>query len=102
MREIWRRWLVSDDDLSSMTREDLLSEVVRLRVAIREHRDSTGHDLCWYHPALWNTLPEHDAAPVQVPPWPQFLRGCIAFRTSLDHELPAAPEWPNEFEDRSK
>ena len=29
----------------------------RLRAGIRAHRDSTGHALCWHHPALWGLLP---------------------------------------------
>jgi hypothetical protein len=47
-----------DDDLESMAREQLVAEVKRLRGGIRQHRDSTGHDLCWHHPALWGLLPE--------------------------------------------
>ena len=47
-----------DDDLDHLSREELADEVRRLRHAIREHRDSTGHDLCWHHPAMWGLLPE--------------------------------------------
>jgi hypothetical protein len=47
-----------DEDLVRMTRDQLLAEVKKLRQGIREHRDSTGHDLCWHHPALWGLLPE--------------------------------------------
>lgn len=42
-----------DDDLEKMSRERLIAEVKTLRLGIREHRDTTGHDLCWHHPALW-------------------------------------------------
>ena len=86
-----------DDDLLSLTREQLIEEVKRLRAGIRKHRDSSGHDLCWYHPALWSLLPEAGNAEVAVPPWPQFLRGCIAYRSSLDRELPDAPVEAREF-----
>ncbi len=80
-----------DDDLSGMTREQLLDEVKKLRQAIREHRDCSGHDLCWHHPALWGLLPEKtDPLPV-VPDWPEFLRGCIRYRQSLDEQVPDAP-----------
>jgi hypothetical protein len=34
-----------DDDLASLTREQLIAEVIRLRAGIRAHRDSSGHDL---------------------------------------------------------
>ena len=79
-----------DDDLEGLSREQLIAEVQRLRQGIRAHRDSTGHALCWHHPALWSLLPERtDPLPV-VPEWPQFLRGCIQYRQSLDEQFPGA------------
>jgi hypothetical protein len=42
-------------------------------------------------PQLWNLLPERTDPAVAVPPWPKFLRGCVAYRQSLDRELPGAP-----------
>lgn len=80
-----------DDDLERLTREQLIAEVQRLREGIRTHRDSSGHDLCWHHPALWDLLPERVAPHIAVPPWPQFLRGCLRYRESLERELPNAP-----------
>ena len=80
-----------DEDLDGMTREELLEEVKKLRQGIREHRDSSGHELCWYHPALWGLLPEKtDPLPV-VPEWQEFLKGCIKYRQSLDEQAPDAP-----------
>lgn len=73
-----------DDDLIDMDRSALVAEVKRLRSGIRAHRDATGHDLCWYHPDLWSLLPETEAADIAVPPWDRFMRGCIAYRRSLD------------------
>ena len=79
-----------DADLESLSREQLIAEVKKLRQGIREHRDSTGHELCWHHPVLWSLLPEKtDPLPV-VPDWPQFLRGCLRYRQSLDEQLPQA------------
>jgi hypothetical protein len=80
-----------DEDLESLNREQLASEVKRLRSAIRAHRDSSGHDLCWHHPQLWGVLPEQIRPEVAVPPWPQFLRGCVKYREALERELPDAP-----------
>lgn len=80
-----------DRDLDTMARAELIAEVKRLREGIREHRDSSGHDLCWHHPQLWGLLPEQLDPDVAVPPWPKFLRGCVAYRQSLDRELPDAP-----------
>ena len=78
-----------DDDLDTMDRDDLVAEVRKLRAGIREHRDATGHDLCWHHPDLWALLPEKDAPAIAVPPWPKFMRGCIRYRQSLDEQAPA-------------
>ena len=80
-----------DEDLDRMTRDELLAEVRRLRQGIRDHRDSTGHELCWHHPALWSLLPDRQDPLPSVPDWPEFLRGCIQYRQSLDEQLPAAP-----------
>jgi len=86
-----------DDDVERMDREALVAEVKRLRAGIREHRDSSGHDLCWYHPKLWSLLPERTAALPIVPPWPEFLRGCVKYRESLDREFPHAQRTDKEL-----
>ena len=86
-----------DEDLEAMSREALLDEVRRLRAAIRVHRDSAGHDLCWHQPALWSLLPERTDPLPRVPEWPQFLRGCIRYRQSLDRQLGDAPRSTDEF-----
>jgi hypothetical protein len=87
-----------DDDLDAMNRDELVTEVKRLRAGIRTHRDSTGHDLCWHHPDLWGLLPEKVAPAVAVPPWPVFLRGCLRYREALERELPDAPVADHEHE----
>ena len=80
-----------DEDLEGLTREQLMGEARRLRAGIREHRDSTGHALCWHHPRLWALLPEKTDPIPTVPTWPEFLRGCLMYRQSLDAQLPHAP-----------
>ena len=80
-----------DEDLESLTRDALMAEVRRLRAGIRLHRDSTGDALCWHHPALWSLLPERTDPVPAVPAWPEFLRGCLHYRQSLDEQLPHAP-----------
>lgn len=86
-----------DDDLSAMTREQLLAEVRRLRAGIRAHRDSSGHDLCWHHPQLWGLLPEQVDPEIAVPPWPRFLRGCLHYRESLERQRPNATVFDREY-----
>jgi hypothetical protein len=73
-----------DEDLPSFTREQLVAEVIKLREGIRKHRDSTGHDLCWHHPALWGLLPEKTDPLPKVPEWPEFMQGCVRYRQSLE------------------
>ena len=88
-----------DEDVDRLSRAELAAEVRRLRQAIREHRDSSGHDLCWHHPKLWGLLPEKtDPLPV-VPDWPQFMRGCIRDRQSLETQAADAPRSPEELHD---
>ncbi|MER8550969.1 hypothetical protein NKH69_07770 [Mesorhizobium sp. M0976] len=87
-----------DDDLETFGREALLAEVRKLRAGIRQHRDATGHDLCWHHPDLWSLLPEKTEPAIAVPPWPKFMRGCIRYRQSLDRQAPDAPVFDKEFD----
>jgi hypothetical protein len=86
-----------DEDVENLDRAALISEVKRLRAGIREHRDSSGHGLCWHHPKLWGLLPEGAEGLPTVPAWPQFLRGCIQYRESLDRELPKAKRTEEEL-----
>jgi hypothetical protein len=86
-----------DEDIDSFSKEQLIEEVKRLRNGIRAHRDSTGHELCWHHPALWALLPERASPTILVPEWPQFMRGCIRYRQSLEEQAPDAPRTTQEF-----
>ncbi len=80
-----------DEDLNGLAHGALLAEARRLRQAIRAHRDSSGHDLCWHHPDLWELLPDKMAPALLVPAWPQFLQGCIRYRQSLDEQAANTP-----------
>ncbi|TPM96467.1 hypothetical protein [Mesorhizobium sp. B2-1-3A] len=86
-----------DDDLQTLDREGLIAEVKKLRAGIRAHRDTSGHDLCWHHPDLWDLLPEKTEPSIAVPPWPKFMRGCVQYRQSLDRQAPDAPVHDKEF-----
>jgi hypothetical protein len=86
-----------DDDLDEMSHAQLIAEAKKLRAGIRAHRDATKHELCWHHPALWGLLPEKtDPVPV-VPEWPEFIRGCVRYRQSLDEQAPDAPRTREPF-----
>ena len=79
------------EDLESKTKDELIDEVRRLRAGICEHRDSSGHEPCWHRPKLWSLLPEMIDPKIEVPEWPQFMRGCIRYRQSLDKQSPNSP-----------
>jgi len=89
-----------DEDLTAMTREQLIDEVRKLRHGIRTHRDSSLHELCWHHPGLWGLLPERQDPLPTVPEWPQFMEGCIRYRKSLDGQAPAAPRSGEPYQNR--
>jgi hypothetical protein len=88
----------TDNDLNLLSKEQLIEEVKRLRDGIRKHRDSTAHELCWHHPDLWALLPEKTEPQIAVPEWPEFMKGCIHYRTSLDRQQTDAPRINEEFE----
>lgn len=88
-----------DDDLKTLTRDELVAEVKRLRGGIRAHRDASEHELCWHQPELWGLLPEANDALPTVPEWPQFMRGCIRYRASLDEQAPSAPRTKKPYTD---
>jgi hypothetical protein len=86
-----------DEDLQQFSREELVAEVEKLRAGIRAHRDGSKHELCWHHPQLWGLLPEQVEPDLAVPAWPQFLRGCLKYRESLDAQLSDAPRVSDEY-----
>ena len=73
-----------DQDLNDLSRAQLITEVKKLRDAIRSHRDTSAHELCWHHPQLWGLLPEKTDPVPAVPEWPQFMRGYVHYRQSLE------------------
>lgn len=73
-----------NEDLDQMSVEELKLEVIKLRQGIRTHRDASGHDLCWYHPELWNLLPETSTQLPVIPETCEFLENCVKYRKSLD------------------
>lgn len=88
-----------DEDLDGLSREDLILEVRRLREGVRAHRDASGQDLCWHHPALWALLPEPLAPDIAVPSWPRFMEGCVRYRQSLDRQAAGFARTDTPFEE---
>ena len=86
-----------DVDLATLSHAALVAEVLKLRQGIRTHRATSGHDLCWHHPGLWGLLPDQTDPQPTVPEWPQFIRGCLAYRRSLDAQAAGAPRAAVEF-----
>ena len=88
-----------DTDLDQMSREELIAEAKKLRDGIRRHRDTQGHELCWYHPDLWGLLPEKTDPLPRVPEWSKFMEGCVRYRQSLDAQIPGAPRTNESFDE---
>ena len=89
----------SDADLDRMDHAALLTAARAMRAAIRKHRDATEQELCWHHPELWALLPDGPSGGLAVPDWPQFMRGCVRYRASLDRQLPQAPRTDREYDE---
>lgn len=75
-----------NNDLFTMSERELIDEVIKLRDGIRKHRDSSGHNLCWFVPELWNLLPEKITPNPEIPSEDEFLKCCKLYRQSLDKE----------------
>lgn len=73
-----------DEDVATMDLASLKQEVRKLRAGIRQHRDATGHNLCWYVPELWDLLPEKVRPSPEVPSQADFLINCVKYRESLN------------------
>ena len=61
------------------------SEIRRLRAAIEDHREQTGHNLCWLNDVeLWKALGDGDAAYPRetVVSADEFFVGCRAYYAS--------------------
>ncbi|MES2680590.1 MAG: hypothetical protein V4635_11920 [Bacteroidota bacterium] len=76
--------MAEKENLQLLDKDQLIEEIIKLRNGIRQHRDSSGQDLCWHHPQLWNLLPEKTDPKIDIPAWPEFMQGCIKYRKSLD------------------
>ncbi len=87
-----------DADLALMAPAELLAAARAMRAAIRTHRDASEHELCWHHPQMWALLPDASQVKPEVPGWPQFMRGCIHYRQSLDSQLAEARRTDTEFQ----
>ena len=87
---------VNDDEIrallgtTDMTVRSLAEEVLRLREAIRRHRDKTGHELCWLNDVeLWSELGENASYPHNtLPVREEFLRQCAHYYESRIHGTP--------------
>lgn len=71
---------MTDHDLATLSHDAALAEIVRLRAAIRKHRDHVGAERTWLDDAaLYAALPERRAAETQLPPRAEYLAQCAAY-----------------------
>lgn len=66
-----------DFDIKSMSLKELRHEVMKLRHAIRKHRDASENARCWHNDlTLYATLPEHDPPGCMDGSEEELLRNC--------------------------
>lgn len=67
-----------DSQLDGWDLNTLKDEVIRLRDAIRSHRDEKGHDRCWLDDIeLYKSLPEGTfGIDLALPPKEEFIKNC--------------------------
>ncbi len=69
-----------DTDLLSASAKQLRKEIIRLRNAIRQHRDETGHGRCWLDDQrLYAILPDNQEPNLALPPRADFLANCALY-----------------------
>lgn len=69
-----------DPEVEKWDRVRLEQEVMKLRSAIRYHRDQKGDDRCWLDDIkLYEALPETGNAELTLPPKEEFLGSCKKF-----------------------
>lgn len=72
--------MIPDEDIVEFDRDALLQEIMRLRSAIRYHRDQKGDDRCWLDDIkLYELLPETSSHELTLPPQEEFLSSCKRF-----------------------
>ena len=70
-----------DRDVAAMSEEELRTEIMKCREAIRYHRDQKLHDRCRVDDvALYRLLPELEDADFTMPPEEEWVSGCKDFR----------------------
>lgn len=70
-----------DADVKAMSVEELQQEVMKLRTAIRTHRDQKGDENCWLDDGfyLYEALPEKVGADPQLPPKQLMMQNCVKY-----------------------
>lgn len=85
---------IENDQLDRWQRDDLVLEIIRLRHAIRKHRDQRLDDRCWMDDyELYEALPEGiDPSYVDLSLLPKevMMRNCDRFTTCRTTELTPA------------
>ena len=63
----------------------LVSKLEELRSAIKDHREKTGHEMCWENDEeLWQVLGDNIEIDHTPPNWCEFMERCVAYRKSKD------------------
>ena len=80
-----------------MSHADLITEVMKLREGSGPPRQHGTGPVLAPSGALGAAAGTDDPIP-EVPEWPQFMRGCVMYRQSLDEQAPDAPRTDQAYE----
>ncbi len=79
-----------DTDIQKLNPENFRKEIIRLRNAIREHRDQVGDDRCWLDDVLLHGfLPDTPLPDNKLPSWEEMECKCRRFFE--DRQCPSCP-----------
>jgi hypothetical protein len=88
-----------DADFETMDASKLRDEVLKLRDAIRLHRDQRGDDRCWLDDVLlYKALPETVHSLTQLQPRDEFMLACEKFWCT--RQCPAEPAYAGQQTER--
>ena len=83
----------ADEDVADMSAVQIRRELLRLRKAIRKHRDAANNVRCWHNDlVLYGLLPEGSASGKMTDPEEVLLRNCKRYirRQQCHLDCPAA------------
>ena len=85
-----------DTDIKTMTQAQLRAEIMKLRKALRKHRDAKDNARCWHNDlTLYGALPEEKPAGKMIGDEKVFLKNCQRYIRRQQCFMSACPNFEN-------